>query len=258
MKTQRLTKKYKNKRNRKSIKSIKSIKSRKIKNKSRKRTLKGGVRPSSRSSGVIISRGSRASVPPIPSSRGTSSTGISKSISKCCQQKVISDGERIIESINNFPHSFHVFYARLLQESDDDLKKKIQNIIQPYITKITIASEGKYPNITGLQLISYLISKRIKSGKVDTDKIKYFFSLLDQCAAAPGVRECDLRVIKKLVPSDYFECYKKLYDDISAKLFRCGNGDCYPVSTSAISLYCHPQFKPKFNPTLQAIREHIP
>jgi hypothetical protein len=73
-----------------------------------------------------------------------------------------------------------------------------------------------------------------------------------------GVRKSDLEAIRKQVDPRYFECYKKLYKDISAKLFRCGNGDCYPVSTSAISLYCHPQFKPKFNPTLQAIREHIP
>jgi hypothetical protein len=43
MKTRRLTKKYKNKRNRKSRKSIKSRNSRKIKNKSRKRILKGGM-----------------------------------------------------------------------------------------------------------------------------------------------------------------------------------------------------------------------
>jgi hypothetical protein len=40
MKTRRLTKKYKNKRNSKNRKSIKSIK---IKNKSRKRILKGGT-----------------------------------------------------------------------------------------------------------------------------------------------------------------------------------------------------------------------
>jgi ribosome assembly protein YihI (activator of Der GTPase) len=255
MKTRRLTKKYKNKRNRKSRKSGKS---RKIKNKSRKRILKGGVRPSSRSS-----RSSRASVAPIPSSRGTSrdtSIGISKPIilskteilSKCCQPKVISEGERIIKSITNFPHSFHEFYDSLLKHSEDELKEKIPEIKQKYLDKITIDSEGKYPNITGLQLISYLIFKRIKSGEVDRDKMTDFISLLDQCAAAPGVRNCDLGVIKKLVGSDYFECYKKLYEDISAKLFRCGNGYCYPVSTSAISLYC----KPRFKPTLQTTHEN--
>lgn len=246
MKTRRLTKKYKNKRNKKSRKSIKSRKSRKIKNKSRKRILKGGVPHSSRSS--------RASVAPRPSSRSSrgrsSSTGISKHEipSKCCQQKVISDGERIIESINNFPHSFDVFYTSLLLKSGDNLKENIPKIIQRYLEKITIHSEGKYPNITGLQLISYLIYKRIKSSDVDRDKINDFISLLDQYAAAPGVRYSDLDVIKKLVGSDYFECYKKLYEDISAKLFRCGNGDCYPISTSAISLYCRPKFTPKLQP----------
>ena len=240
MNTRRLTKKYKYKsRNKKTRRNRKSRRS----GKTRRRLLKGGVIPR----GFIV-RSSRASgsVRYSDSVRPGSTSGILKPefLSKCCQKISISDEEKIIESIKNFPHTFDTFYDSFLQQPDDELKKIIQEIKEDYTKKITINSTGEYPNITGLQLISYLTYKYINSNsKYERGKIKYFISLLDQIAAAPGVRETDLDIIRKLVDPYYFECYKKLYEDISKRLFRCGNSGCYPVSTSAISLYCKPHLQ---------------
>ena len=55
-----------------------------------------------------------------------------------------------------------------------------------------------------------------------------------------GVRTSDLEVIKKQVDSRYFECYKKLYEEIDGKLFKCEDNNCYPVSTSAVTRGCKP------------------
>jgi hypothetical protein len=246
MKTTRLTKKYKNK---SSSKNRKNKKSRKRKNKSRKRILKGGVPHS----GVIIksSRNSSIRASSIkPSSRASirpnSRAGISKP--KCCDPKSISDGERIIESIRNFPHTFNDFYNRLLTQSEIESRKNIPNMTQTYLSTITIQPQGAYLNIKGLQLISYLIHKYNTGSVEEKEKIKNIISLLDQYAAAPGVRYSDLEVIRKQLNKDHFECYKELYEKISSQLFRCGNGDCHPVSTSAISLYCKPRFKPTLKP----------
>jgi len=217
--------------------------------------MKGGLpsvsRASSRSSvvpGGVIVRSSRASSASVrPDIRPGSTSGILKPefLSKCCHKISISDEEKIIESIKNFPRTFDTFYDSFLKQEDDELKKIIQEIKEDYTKKITINSTGEYPNITGLQLISYLTYKYINSNnKYERGKIKYFISLLDQIAAAPGVRETDLDIIRKLVDPYYFECYKKLYQDISERLFRCGNRYCYPVSTSAISLYCKRRLKP--------------
>ena len=261
MKTRRLTKKYKNKRNKKSNKkSRKSIKS-------RKRILNGGVP----THGVVISRTSRTSrgssrgsrgsrgtsrFSAAPSSRGSAAptliqAGISKPISKCCQPKSISEGQKLIASIRNFPHTFDEFYKILLMQSTIESGKNIPDITEEYLKKITIESKGEYLNITGLQLISYLIYKYNTGSDEDKEKIKFIISLLDQYAAAPGVRYSDLRVIRRQLDKDNFECYKELYEKISSQLFQCRNGNCYPVSTSAISLYC----KPRFKPTLQTTRE---
>jgi hypothetical protein len=254
MKTTRLTKKYKNK---SSSKNRKNKKSRKRKNKSRKRILKGGVP----SRGVIVSSSRNSSIRPSsrassikPSSRASSRAsirpnsraGISKP--KCCDPKSISDGERIIESIRNFPHTFNDFYNSLLTQSEIESRKNIPNMTQTYLSTITIQPQGAYLNIKGLQLISYLIHKYNTGSDEEKEKIKNIISLLDQYAAAPGVRYSDLEVIRKQLNKDHFECYKELYEKISSQLFRCGNGDCHPVSTSAISLYCKPRFKPTLKP----------
>lgn len=242
-----LTKKYKRKSIRKSSKTRRRVKTRKSgkSSKNRRRVLKGGVRtssvrpssvrpsdrPSDRpSSGVTVnSRGSSSGVskPPIPS--------------KCCEQKSVVN-QQIISSINNFPHTFDKFYSDLLSAHDDDLSKLIEYIKLSYSSAITFQPQGAYLNIIGLKWINYLRSKFVNSKTPsERQKIQKVISLWDQYGAAQGVRISDLEVIKEQVDERYFECYKKLYEDIYRKLFKCKNEDCYPVSTSAISIYCKPK-----------------
>ena len=248
MKTRRLTKKYKNKSN---SKNKKNNKSRKIKNKSRKRILKGGVRSST---GLVIRRAS--SVPSIrpssirpssirpssvrPSSiRPSSRAGISKPSSNCCDPKPISDQEKLLANINYFPASFDIFYDSLLNDTTPDkLASIIASIKQEYIKKTTLQPEGAYLNINGLKLVNFLRSKYKNSKDPVRKKIEKVISLLDQYGMSQGVRTSDLEVIKKHVDSRYFECYKELYEDVHAKLFTCGNNNCVPVSTSNVTRGC--------------------
>ena len=248
MKTRRLTKKYKNKSN---SKNKKNNKSRKIKNKSRKRILKGGVRSST---GLVIRRAS--SVPSIrpssirpssirpssvrPSSiRPSSRAGISKPSSNCCDSKPISDQEKLLDNINDFPESFNIFYNSLLNDTTPDkLASIIASIKQEYIKKTTLQPEGAYLNINGLKLVNFLRSKYKNSKDPVRKKIEKVISLLDQYGMSQGVRTSDLEVIKKHVDSRYFECYKELYEDVHAKLFTCGNNNCVPVSTSNVTRGC--------------------
>ena len=252
MKTRRLTKKYKNKSN---SKNKKNNKSRKIKNKSRKRILKGGVRSSI---GVVIRRtsGRASSVPSIrpssirpssirpssvrPSSiRPSSRAGISKPSSNCCDPKPISDQEKLLDNINDFPESFNIFYNSLLNDTTPDkLASIIASIKQEYIKKTTLQPEGAYLNINGLKLVNFLRSKYKNSKDPVRKKIEKVISLLDQYGMSQGVRTSDLEVIKKHVDSRYFECYKELYEDVHAKLFTCGNNNCVPVSTSNVTRGC--------------------
>ena len=252
MKTRRLTKKYKNKSN---SKNKKNNKSRKIKNKSRKRILKGGVRSSI---GVVIRRtsGRASSVPSIrpssirpssirpssvrPSSiRPSSRAGISKPSSNCCDSKPISDQEKLLDNINDFPESFNIFYNSLLNDTTPDkLASIIASIKQEYIKKTTLQPEGAYLNINGLKLVNFLRSKYKNSKDPVRKKIEKVISLLDQYGMSQGVRTSDLEVIKKHVDSRYFECYKELYEDVHAKLFTCGNNNCVPVSTSNVTRGC--------------------
>ena len=264
MKTRRLTKKYKNKRNRKSIKS------RKIKNKSRKRILKGGVPPR----GIIVrsSRGSaapnstastvhsstdstvhssRASTAPRPSSRDSIGSNIGISKLTCCDPVLISYEKKILDSINNFPASFDTFYNGLLHATTDaELAPIIESIKQEYIKKTTIPPQGAYLNMNGLKLVNFLRSK-YKNNPTIRKNIETIISLLDQYGMSQGVRISDLEVIKERVDSRYFKCYKDLFNDVHAKLFKCGNDNCYPVSTSAVTRGC----KPRFKPTLQTTHE---
>jgi hypothetical protein len=80
------------------------------------------------------------------------------------------------------------------------------------------------------------------------EKIETIISLLDQHGMSQGVRTSDLEVIKKQVDPRYFECYKELYEEVHKKLFKCENNNCDPVSTSAVTLYCQPRFKPTLKP----------
>ena len=250
MKTRRLTKKYKNKSN---SKNKKNNKSRKIKNKSRKRILKGGVRSST---GLVIRRASSvrpssirpssirpSSIRPSsvrPSSiRPSSRAGISKPSSNCCDSKPISDQEKLLDNINDFPESFNIFYNSLLNDTTPDkLASIIASIKQEYIKKTTLQPEGAYLNINGLKLVNFLRSKYKNSKDPVRKKIEKVISLLDQYGMSQGVRTSDLEVIKKHVDSRYFECYKELYEDVHAKLFTCGNNNCVPVSTSNVTRGC--------------------
>ena len=250
MKTRRLTKKYKNKSN---SKNKKNNKSRKIKNKSRKRILKGGVRSST---GLVIRRASSvrpssirpssirpSSIRPSsvrPSSiRPSSRAGISKPSSNCCDPKPISDQEKLLDNINDFPESFNIFYNSLLNDTTPDkLASIIASIKQEYIKKTTLQPEGAYLNINGLKLVNFLRSKYKNSKDPVRKKIEKVISLLDQYGMSQGVRTSDLEVIKKQVDSRYFECYKELYEDVHAKLFTCGNNNCVPVSTSNVTRGC--------------------
>ena len=258
MKTRRLTKKYKNKSN---SKNKKNNKSRKIKNKSRKRILKGGVRSSI---GVVIRRtsGRASSVPSIrpisrassirPNSRASirpsSIAGISKPKipSKCCDPVLISYEKKILDSITDFPASFDIFYDSLLRDTTpDELASIIASIKPEYIKKTTLQPEGAYLNITGLKLVNFLRSKyKINKDASIREKIETIISSLDQLGMSQGVRTSDLEVIKKQVDPRYFECYKELYEEVHKKLFKCENNNCDPVSTSAVTLYCQPRFKP--------------
>ena len=230
MKTRRLTKKYKNKSN---SKNKKNNKSRKIKNKSRKRILKGGVRSST---GLVIRRAS--SVRP-SSIRPSSRAGISKPSSNCCDSKPISDQEKLLDNINDFPESFNIFYNSLLHDTTPgELASIIASIKQEYIKKTTLQPEGAYLNINGLKLVNFLRSKYKNSKDPVRKKIEKVISLLDQYGMSQGVRTSDLEVIKKHVDSRYFECYKELYEDVHAKLFTCGNNNCVPVSTSNVTRGC--------------------
>ena len=58
---------------------------------------------------------------------------------------------------------------------------------------------------------------------------------------AQGVRYSDLDIIGKNVTLEYFNLYKELYDEIYKKLFPNRNPHNYPVSLSAIPLYCKPR-----------------
>jgi len=65
------------------------------------------------------------------------------------------------------------YVIKKLKDENDELKKKIPEIKEDYTKKITINSTGEYPNITGLQLISYLTYKYINSNsQYERGKIK--------------------------------------------------------------------------------------
>jgi hypothetical protein len=262
MKTRRLIKKYKNKRN---SKNRKSIKSRKIKNKSRsksrsksrKRILKGGVPPR----GVIVkssrnsrnSRNSRTSGKPIGvSKRSSISSRPSYITSDCCSDVAVVNRTKIIkniQNINSLQLNFERFYSELISTPDNELSDKISSLKQRIIEATTIQPEGAYLSINGLKFLNYLRSKYIHAiSQEEKNKIENIISLFDQHAMSQGVRYSDLEVIKTQLGSHDFDCYKNLYKEIYSKLFKFNDGDRYPVSVSAIPLYCKPRFKPTLKP----------
>jgi hypothetical protein len=263
MKTTRLTKKYKNKRNSKNRKS-------------RKRILKGGVpprgviikssrnssiRPSSRSSSIRTSSIKPSSIRPNSrpigvSKRSSISSRPSDITSDCCSDVAVVNRTKMIGSITNidsFPVEFKQFYDELISEQDNGiLVEKISSLKPLFIKATTIQPEGAYLSINGLKFLNYLRSKYIHAiSPEDKEKIENIISLFDQHAMSQGVRHSDLEVIKTQLGSHDFECYKNLYKEIYSKLFKFNNSDRYPVSVSAIPLYC----KPRLKPTLKTIDE---
>ena len=225
MNTRRLTKKYKHK-----SRSKRSKRSRKTRRSGRsgrngRRIMKGGVP----SRGLIV----RSSVRPIsgrpisgrPSSasvRPSSSAGISK------------------------PHNFNFecFYKKLMNTPLGQLPSTIQDNKYMYIKNTTFQTfehKGGYLNMTGLKFVNYLYGKYQYSNTTDKEKIRSIISLFDQYGMAQGVRYSDLDIIGKNVKLEYFNLYKELYDEIYKKLFPNRNPRNYPVSLSAIPLYCKPR-----------------
>lgn len=213
MKSRRLIKKYKSR-------------SRSRRRKTRRRVLKGGVphrsrastdnRPSSGrlssvipSSGVVISRTS-GSVRP-------SSVGVFKP-----------------------KFNFKYFYNELMRTDENRLPSMIEDNKPMYIKSTTFQHfepKGAYPNLTGLQMMSYFYGKIKHANYLTRKKIKTIISLFDQYGMSHGIRHSDLDIIEKKIDGRYFERYKKLYEDIYDKLFPHGNNRGYPVSLSTISLY---------------------
>ena len=248
------TKKIKNKtRSRSRGRRIK----RKNKSRGRKRILKGGVRGSSssrkssvkpisvvRHSASAASAASVASASRQSQSSSSGPLGIAKSsvhqkTSNCCNGIAISGRQKIIDSIENFPVKFDDFYDELLKIPSENLPSKVEEIKEAYITKTTLHPQRAYLNINGLKLINYLRSKYNQASDDDKQKILRIISLFDQYGMSQGVRYSDLPIIQRHQRSDYYKCYKNLYDEIYAKLFSKNNLDEYPVSLSAIPLFCH-------------------
>ena len=226
MNTRRLTKKYKHK-----SRSKKSKRRGRTRRRGR-RVLKGGVpsvrprpssgRPSARPIGFVVRKTSGASARPSSASIRPSVSGTSK------------------------PHNFNFecFYKKLMNTPLGELPSTIQDSRNTYIQATTLQNvkpKDSYPNMTGLKFVNYLrVKYKIADKKRDEEtktKIISIISLFDQCNMSQGARIDDLAIIKGQVDKRYYACYEKLYNDNYKKLFPNGNSDCFPVSTSAVTLY---------------------
>jgi len=236
MNTRRLTKKYKHK-----SRSKKNRKNRKT----RRRVLKGGapgVRPSRGRlrpiRGVVVSSSVGVGVRRTSDSVGvrpSSSAGVFKV--SCCDNVHLHNRRKIIDSINNF--HLKDFYENLYNTDLNELSSTIESVKEMYITRTTLQPSGAYLNMNGLKLINYLRNKyKYTTDEETKEKIRTIISLFDQYGMSHGIRLSDLPIVQGQVSKKYFACYKKLYKEIYDKLFPGGNDDYYPVSLSAIPLYC--------------------
>jgi len=253
MNTRCLTKKYKYKsRSKKTRRNRKSRRS----GKTRRRVLKGGLpsvsRASSRSSvsgiprGFIVNRtsGSSRFRPSSGSVRpGSVRPGISKV--SCCDKVNIANRKRVINSINSINNNFHFndVYNMLMLIEQGDLPNAIESMKFAYITRTTLQPSGAYLNMNGLKFVNYLHGKYKSADDETKEKIKSIISLFDQYGMSHGIRISDLPIVQGQVSEKYFACYKDLYEEIYKKLFPRGNNDYYPVSLSAIPLYCKPRLQ---------------
>jgi hypothetical protein len=234
MNIRRLTKKYKHK-SRSRNKSRKTRKSRKSR-KTRRRVLKGGA-PKVKLSSVRPSSGR-------PSRGRPSSSSSSAVVFKvsCCDKVNIANRNRVINSINNNFH-FNDVYKELMLTEQDDLPSTIESMKWEYITRTTIKPSRAYLNMNGLKFVNYLHGKYQHSNTTDKEKIRSIISFFDQYGMSHGIRISDLPIVQGQVSEKYFACYKDLYEEIYKKLFPRGNNDYYPVSLSAIPLYCKPRLQ---------------
>ena len=224
MKSRHLTKKYKHK-------------SRSRRRKTRRRVLKGGVPVSGRASRA--SRASSASSSRPPSSRPSSGFIISRTS---------GSSAGVFKPKKKF--NLKYFYNELMSTDKKELPSIIQDNKQMYNQATTFQNfdpKGAYPNLTGLQMMSYFHGKIKYANYLTRKKIKTIISLFDQYGMSHGIRDTDLPIIEEQTDGRYFERYKKLYEDIYRKLFPRGDNHDYPISLSTISLY--------FKHDLQTVRE---
>ena len=241
MNTRRLTKKYKHK-----SRSKKTRKSRKT----RRRVLKGGVSHSVRPSSRASSRPSSDITVSRTSGRGSSIRPSVSGISKvsCCDKVNIANRKIVINSINNNFH-FNDVYNKLMNTDVKHLPSTIESMKLGYTAETTLEPSRAYLNMKGLKFVNYLYGKYQHSNTNDKEKIRSIISLFDQYGMSHGIRNYDLPIVEGQVDKRYFACYKDLYEEIYKKLFPRGNNDYYPVSLSAIPLYCKPR--------LQTVHEDI-
>ena len=214
MKSRRLIKKYKNK-------------SRSRKN--RRRVLKGGVPHRSRAS--TDNRPSSGRLSSVIPSSGVVTSRTSGSVRP--------------SSVGVFKPKFNFknFYNELMRTDEIRLPSMIEDNKHMYIQATTFQNfepKGAYPNLTGLQMMSYFYGKIKYAGYHTKNKIKTIISLFDQYGMSHGIRHSDLHIIEEKTDGRYFELYKNLYKEIYDKLFPHGNNRGYPVSLSTISLYVKP------------------
>ena len=138
--------------------------------------------------------------------------------------------------------NFHDFYNKLMNTDVEHLPSTIESMKFEYVTRTTLQPGRAYLNMTGLKFVNYLYGK-YQHSNTDKEKIRSIISLFDQYGMSHGIRNSDLPIVEGQVDRRYYACYKDLYEDIYKKLFPRGNNDYYPVSLSAIPLYCKPRLQ---------------
>ena len=202
--------------------------------------MKGGVIPR----GIVIRRTSgRSSASVRHSSVRPSVSGISKV--SCCDKVNIANRKRVLNSINNNFH-FNDVYNELMNNTPvEQLPSAIERMKLGYVARTTLQPSEAYLNMNGLKFVNYLHGKYQHRDTTEEEKqqIRSIISLFDQYGMSHGIRISDLPIVQGQVSEKYFACYKDLYEEIYKKLFPRGNIDYYPVSLSAIPLYCKPRLQ---------------
>ena len=183
-----------------------------------------------------------------------------------CNNEVERDIEvqRAIAAIGNFPRGFKTFFD-ILEKCPDVIQDG--HVQREYTQKIELKDGTRkigYIGLLGLQLINYLntritklriqrdeLEKYLKNYehsmqenmkvekyqelekiKTKIDSLKTAISLMDQVAAAPGVVEGQLQTVRSNVDKKYYDCYVKLYNELTEK-FNIGKKITQrPLSTS--------------------------